>query len=205
MKPGYDWLLLRILEFVNVVVCADEILKFVGEHYLPMVDGWGVDLPGGSEKYGKLPSAVLRDYFLHGFHFSSVYEDQEIEIGPGMFIPNVTVICSKDFADEYYGWKGEYYLIVKVTSTQVKGILLKSICISNTSQNPIPSHAMFTYMHIYDGDGSVREIPARSYIHAGSMDTPMEDRMITKQLVQHREARAFARSQSFLNNWAYMW
>ena len=167
LKLGYSLLLLRIIhEFVDVVDCANEILKFVGEHYLPMVDG-------GSEKYGKLPSAVLRGYSLHGFHFSSA----SCENGPGMFIPNVTVICTKN---RYGG--GIYYLIKKVTPTQVRGILLRTVCISTQWDNPITRRRTITYLSTHYGDGHVKKIPAqRWYKYAGEIDTPAEERMTTKE------------------------
>ena len=165
LKLGYSLLLLRIIhEFVDVD-CANEILKFVGEHYLPMVDD-------GSEKYGKLPSAVLRGYFLRGFHFSSSCEN-----GPGMFIPNVTVICT-----ENRNGGGIYYLIKKVTPTQVRGILLGTVCISIQWDDPITRRSTITYSSTHYGDGHVKKIPAqRWYKYAGEIDTPAEERMTTKE------------------------
>ncbi len=218
LKPGYSLLLLgMILECVHGVDCGADcgklIAEYVGEHCLPVY---------GSKsrvkwkelqriKSGKLPSRVLLEYSLHGFHFSSASPGRKrctffyaygvpgccehgpdcgfgdsCEIGPGMLIPNATVICNTGTSRE----KGHYYLIVKVTPTQVKGILLRTVRVRTVHKQDLSRplsysflYHLFTYDPAYDVQegGFVKQIPGnRSYHYAGSMDTPLDERMTTK-------------------------
>ena len=92
-----------------------------------------------------------------------------------------TVICYTGTSRE----KGHYYLIVKVTPTQVKGILLRTVRVRTVHKTDLSTRYSFlyhliTYDPAYDDD-FVKQIPGnRSYHYAGSMDTPLEERMTIK-------------------------
>jgi len=163
----YERLLRMVLEFIDAD-CAKVCMDFVGKHCLPMLHG--------SEKHGKLPSAVLRGYTLHGFHFS------EFEPGAGMFIPNVTVICTKG----RFG-RGIYYLIVKVTRAQIRGILLKTVCTTvQWPHGPITCRKTFIFEDTFDGAGLVKKLPAGCrWDLAGTIHTPAEERMPTTEVTRY--------------------